>query len=407
MQDNLISSLKMQLYEKASLTKELTNKYPIGLEDLHSLLNDDVLKVFFYMNIDELTSNGLSLTQWQIEQLEKGEIVEGELAGHFLLPFVIFKTDNAITAIIPNKDNNTIALFRTMITIVLIICAALGSLLIALATRMIIQPIKKLTLATKEISKGNFDLKLATTSRDELGQLADNFNIMTEELKNIQYLRKDFISSVSHEFRTPITSIQGFAKLLKDRNLVLTEADEYVDIIISESSRLENLSSNLLKLSSLENQAIFNQHRTYALDEQIRKVILLLEIKWSEKNMELDLDFDKAYFCGDEELMQQVWINLISNAIKFSNEGGDLKIQIKEDKNKICIAIADNGTGIAEEDKELVFEKFYQGDKSRNKQGNGLGLSIVKKIVELHGGKVFFHSKLGYGSTFIVELQTN
>lgn len=405
MEDNLITNIKKQLYEKATTSLQLTSKYSIKQEDLQKILYNENLKVSIYNGMDEFNSASMVLTQNEWSSLNKGEIIEGKLSKHGRLPFAAFKTGNAVIVISPSINYNTIMFLKTMIGIVLIICAALGSLLIAIAARMIVKPIERLTAATKMVSKGNFDVKIQIKNRDEIGQLADNFNKMTEELKNIEYLRKDFISSVSHEFRTPMTSIQGFGKLLKEGALSKEQADEYADIIISETGRLENLSSNLLKLSYLENRAIHEEYRSFHLDEQIRRVILILENKWSEKNIELDLELDEVSFKGDEELMHQVWTNLITNAIKFSNEGGILKIQLKEENEEIHVKIADNGIGIADEDKNRIFEKFYKGDKSRNNDGNGLGLSIVKKIIELHNGTVCFESEIGKGTTFFIQLK--
>lgn len=405
MEDKLINYIKLQLYERASRSLQLAEKYSMEQQDLLKVLSDENVKVYIYDTAGELAIDGAQLTETEMSALSKGQIVEGKLSGHSRLPFAAFKTGDTIILISPNISNNTIRFFRSMIGLVLVICVAMGSMLIAIASRMIVKPIKKLTEAAKEVSKGNFDVKIETKSRDEIGQLTDTFNIMTRELKNIEYLRKDFISSVSHEFRTPMTSIQGFAKLLKDRTLSREQSDEYADIIISETGRLENLSSNLLKLSSLENKSIHENYRSFSLDEQIRRAILLMENKWSEKDIELDLDLDKVTFKGDEELMYQVWINLISNAIKFSGSGGELKIDLKESDGRIKISIGDKGIGIADEDKDRVFERFYKADKSRTKEGSGLGLPIVKKIVELHGGRVYFESELGKGTTFFIELK--
>lgn len=404
-EDSLINNIKVQLFEKASTSLQLANKYSIKQEDLQKILSNENVKISIYNSLDDLNSNGMELTQNERLSLDKGEILEGNLSVHSRLPFAAFKTDNIFIVISPSINNNTSRFIRTMVGIVLIICVIIGSLLIAVAARMIVKPIKSLTAATKEVSKGNFDVKIQTKSNDEIGQLAENFNIMTGELKNIEYLRKDFISSVSHEFRTPMTLIQGFAKLLKDRTLSKEQSDEYADIIINETGRLENLSSNLLKLSSLENRAIHEQYRSFSLDEQIRKVILLLENKWSEKNIELDLELDEVNFKGDEELMYQVWTNLIINAIKFSNNEGVLKIILKEKDKRIYVEVSDKGTGIADKDKDRIFEKFYKGDKSRGNDGNGLGLSIVKKIIELHSGSIYFKSELGKGTTFFIELK--
>ena len=225
---------------------------------------------------------------------------------------------------------------------------------------------------------------------DEIGQLTKNFNKMIRELKNIEYLRKDFITNVSHEFKTPLASIQGFAKLLMSESLPDEERKEYAAIILEEASRLTNLSSNILKITKLENQEIVEKRTLFPLDEQIRKSILLLEPAWSKKNIEFDLDLEKSQFSGDEELLQQVWINLLDNAIKFSNESGIISVRLRQNKKNVTVEIADNGIGMNEETKKRLFEKFYQGDKSRG--GRGLGLSLVKRILDLYGGKISVES---------------
>ncbi|HEY5466568.1 MAG TPA: HAMP domain-containing sensor histidine kinase, partial [Clostridia bacterium] len=313
---------------------------------------------------------------------------------------------DALVLIRPRLQNNMIPYFKSVISEVLLICAGLGSMLIAVASMAILRPVRKLTEATKEVAKGNFDVYVPVHSVDEIGQLTENFNIMTTELKNIEYLRKDFISNVSHEFKTPITSIQGFTRLIHDRKLTDEQFEEYTGIILSESGRLANLSTNLLRLSSLENQAILDKKTRYSLDEQIRRAILILEARWSKKDIEFDLDdLDNIDFLGHEELMQQVWINLVSNAVKFSHDGGTIRISLKRAGGRVIFQIADQGIGIPDEAKSQIFDRFFKADKSRSEDGNGLGLAIVKKIVEVHRGKVSFESEAGKGTTFTVELR--
>ncbi|MBK1813043.1 HAMP domain-containing histidine kinase [Clostridium sp. YIM B02505] len=286
----------------------------------------------------------------------------------------------------------------------LIICAVIGSLTVFFVTKQIVKPIEYFSDSTKEIAKGNFDVEINYKSEDEMGALADNFNAMIGELKSMEYLRKDFMSSVSHEFKTPIASIQGFVEILKDKNLPKESFDEYTDIIIEETKRLNNLCSNMLRLSRLDNQIIQSEAKTFSLDEQIRKTLLLLEEQWSKKNLELNLNLDKVIYNGDEELMQQVWVNLIGNAIKFSNNEGYIDISLKKDKQNIVVTIKDNGIGISEEAKSRIYEKFYQGDPSRASEGNGLGLAIVKRIVEICNGDIIFESKVYEGTVFKVIL---
>ena len=279
-----------------------------------------------------------------------------------------------------------------------------GTIIILIVVRGIVKPIKRLSTASKEVAKGNFDIEVKVKSKDEIGQLTADFNLMTKELKNIDFMRKDFVSNVSHEFKTPITAIKGFAKLIRDGKLDEVQLSEYSEIIVDESQRLSLLSSNLLKLSELDSKIIREQATVFSLDEQIRKAILILEVQWSKKEIEFDIELEEARITGDEHLLQEVWLNLIQNAIKFSNQKGIIKISLYKKADKVKVQIADNGIGIADEDKERIFERFYKGDKSHSKEGNGLGLVIVKKIVELSYGKIDFESQLGKGTTFTVEL---
>jgi signal transduction histidine kinase len=261
-----------------------------------------------------------------------------------------------------------------------------------------------LNRAVQEVAKGNFDVKVDNKSTDEVGQLTKNFNKMAMELKRIEYLRKDFINSVSHEFKTPLASIQGFAKLLQKGNLSEVEKQEYADIIVEETDRLSRLSSNILRLSSLDNKEIIDRTTLFSLDEQIRKVILLLEHEWNKKNIDFDIELDEIQYQGDEELLQQVWINLLNNAIKFSNANSSITVRSNKTASTVNIEISDTGIGMSEETMLRIFERFYQGDQAHSNDGNGLGLSLVKRILDLCNGSIHVKSKLNEGSTFTVEL---
>jgi signal transduction histidine kinase len=296
---------------------------------------------------------------------------------------------------------------RRLTVIIFIISAFVGTLLILIAIRGVVKPIRRLSSASKVVAKGNFEIEVAVTSKDELGQLTQDFNLMTKELKNIDVLRKDFVSNVSHEFKTPITSIKGYAKLIQEGNLPEVQLKEYSEIIVDESERLSLLSSNLLKLSELDSKLIREQSSLFSLDEQIRKAVLLLEVQWEKKEIDLDINLEEIQIKADEALLQEVWLNLIQNAIKFSKNSGQIKIELYQKEAQAVCKITDNGIGIADSEKARIFERFYKGDKSRSKEGNGLGLVIVKRIVELSGGKIYFESEFGKGSTFTVELPIN
>ncbi|MGG7142739.1 ATP-binding protein [Clostridium nigeriense] len=272
-------------------------------------------------------------------------------------------------------------------------------------SRRIVKQIKKLTKAMNEVSEGNFDIYLKTKEKDEIAQLIFHFNEMTRKLKNTAYIQKDFVNNISHELKTPIASIQGFAKILKNKNLKDEDREEYLNIIIDESKRLENLSSNILRVAKLENQDMLENQSKFLLDENIRKSILLLQNKWVEKNINFNLSLPKTYYYGDQELFLQVWTNIIENAIKFSNKNTEIKIKIEKSIDLIKIYIEDEGIGMTDEVKEYIFDKFYQEDNSRGSTGYGLGLAIAKRIVELSNGQIEVESEINKGSKFIISLR--
>lgn len=291
-----------------------------------------------------------------------------------------------------------------MLATVVVICAVIGFFILHYAARFISDPLIYMSNAAKEIAKGNFNIVIQNKSKDELGVLAENFTLMAAELKTMEYLRKDFMSNVSHEFKTPLASIQGFAEMLQDKSLPEEDFNQYISIIIEETRRLNRLCSNMLRLSRLDNQVIYNRLASFALDEQIRKVVLLLEDQWNEKKLNLDIRLEPITCYGDPELLQQLWINLIENAIKFSNKNGDIIISARQMPQQIVVNVTDTGIGIPEGKIEHIFEKFYQADTSRQEAGNGLGLAIVKRIVELCNGTIRCQSKEGEGTDFTVIL---
>ncbi|AFL98845.1 signal transduction histidine kinase [Desulfitobacterium dehalogenans ATCC 51507] len=284
------------------------------------------------------------------------------------------------------------------------ISAVTGTIIILLAVRRIVKPIQLISEASKEVAKGNFNTQVNIKRNDEIGRLAADFNLMAKELRSIDTIHKDFVSNVSHEFKTPITSIKGFAKLIQEGQLSEEQLKEYSDTIVNESERLSLLSSNLLRLSELDGKSIREQGTKFALDEQLRKSILILEGDWTKKNIDFDIDLERITYWGDEHLLQQVWLNLIQNAIKFSHQNGVIRVSLQRQDGGIRVDIADQGKGISAADKEHIFDRFYKADKSRSREGNGLGLAIVKRIIELSGGRVSVESELDEGSIFTVEL---
>lgn len=291
-----------------------------------------------------------------------------------------------------------------VVIIAFIVCIILGTVITAFISRTILQPIRDLNKATTEVARGNFSVRVREPLDAEYGTLTRNFNRMAEELSGIETLRGDFISNVSHEFKTPLASIQGFAKLLQDDSLSDSDRCEYTQIIIDETTRLSKLASNILNLSKLENQTTIANKTRFSLDEQIRKIILMLEPEWSKKNINLDIALDDIYYFGNEELMGQICQNIINNAIKFTPDNGVIKVQLYRTESNITVRISDNGIGISHEAKEKIFEKFYQGDHSRKTEGNGLGLALVKRIIDLCGGRIYVENLYEGGVCFVVEL---
>nr|MBP7401065.1 HAMP domain-containing histidine kinase [Clostridia bacterium] len=218
-----------------------------------------------------------------------------------------------------------------------------------------------------------------------MNKFINSFNHMASELGSVEMLRNDFINNLSHEFKTPIVSVSGFARMLRRDDLTPEERDEYLDIIIQESDRLAELSTNILNLSKIENQHILTDKQEVNVSEQIRLAVALLEKKWSKKNIDIQFDSEEVHVSGNAEMLKQVWINLIDNAVKFSPEYGTVKIDARQSPDRIEVSVANEGE-MSEEAAKHVFDKFYQGDPSHTEQGNGLGLTIAQKITELHRG---------------------
>ncbi len=285
-------------------------------------------------------------------------------------------------------------------------CLLLGQALTVFLGKRTLRPIRRVVEATQKVARGDFDVKVDLKGISELEELSTSFNRMTDELSSIETLKRDFVNNFSHEFKTPIVSIRGFAKLLKNGDLTQEETAEYLDIIISESERLAELSTQILSLSSYETVEIVGQKTHYRLDEQIRKAILMLETKWSDKNIELMLDLAEIHYFGNEDLALQVWLNLIDNAIKFSPLNGRLEIHLIQKDGKIHFSVEDQGCGMTEQEISHIFEKFYRADQSHHLPGNGIGLAIVDKLVKLMEGEISVKSEPSKGSLFIVSFKS-
>lgn len=289
--------------------------------------------------------------------------------------------------------------------VIALVSVLVGTIISNYAGRHPLTAIIAMSNATQEVARGNFDVSLDENIKiKELRDMAHNFNLMTKELAGTEILRTDFVENVSHEFKTPLSAIEGYATLLQKKDLSEEKRQGYTKKILYNTRRLSTLTSNILLLSRLDNQEIGIKKESFCLDEQLREILLLLEDGWTEKKLELEIDLDAVDYYGNKDLLAHVWQNILSNAIKFSPEHGIIHILLRRENGSLITSITDNGIGMSEDIMRRVFEKFYQGDLSRSSQGNGLGLALAKRIVNLHGGDISVSSKEGKGTTFTVFL---
>lgn len=281
----------------------------------------------------------------------------------------------------------------------------IGAVLSHFVGKFTLAPIKRIRNAMREVSEGNLDVAISEESRfDEIEDICHAFNIMTKELRSTQIIQKDFIANVSHEFKTPLTAIEGYTTMLQDSSLTEEERKEYTEKILFNANRMNELVTNILLISKLENQGINSKNEDFSIDEQIRQEILATEIKWTKKNIDFDVNLEPIFYKGNGDLIAHVWSNLLDNAIKFSPINGKIKLELKMWNGYVYFSVSDEGEGIEEKAKEKLFDKFYQGDTSHKQEGNGLGLALVKRIVDMYGGEIEAQNLSPKGCQFIVRL---
>lgn len=310
---------------------------------------------------------------------------------------------SAVYAIVDNVLDK-----RIVIPEIIIIAASsflVGTILSFFIGKILLKPVKKLQLKMNEVANGNFDVFIEENNIfDEVEDMYHYFNMMVKELRSTETIQSDFISNVSHEFKTPLTAIEGYATLLNDSNITEEEKNLYVEKILFNLRRMNELVNNVLLLSKVDNQSIERNATKYLLDEQIRQSILYMEPKWSNKNIEFEINLEKTDFYGNESLMFHVWNNLLSNAIKFSPDGGSIRINLSRNKKHIVYVIENDGPNISETEIEHLFNKFYQGDTSHKMEGYGLGLALVQKILDISNGYIEVDNLYPVGCRFTVYL---
>lgn len=405
--------------EMIKVGKEIIHRYditkPADTDDfLSSMVKISAHPIHLYNRAGEHTFYGLyddpavTISPGAVQQVLQGQLyrsTEDDKDTFIGIPVMLKGQWQAMFLQYSSENEN---IFNRLLLFVLLMVLLLGSLSILIAARYLVEPIKALTNATKRLAKGDFNVEFKFNRVDEIGELTQSYVEMAGELKQLEQMRQDFVSSVSHEIQTPLTSISGFAKALQNEDLIREEErGDYLQIIVSESERLSRLSDNLLKLASLDSEHHPFQATSFHLDEQLRAVVVTCEPQWSAKNLTIDLDLPETVsMTGDEDQLKQVWMNLLGNSIKFTPEGGTIRMAIAADSHEITVTISDNGIGLSPEEFSAVFQRFYKADKSRNgsNSGSGLGLAIVKKIVSLHQGSIAIDGAVGQGTTVIVTL---
>ena len=390
---NHVSGLHYQLYLINEQGKETSYGKPFHQTVLDAGTVSDVLNGKVYEGI-ETYKNGLFITGF-FEDALKNSIgvplnVDGEKYALFVRPDI-------------EKQFGEIRFFLAVLLVLMIL---LSFIFIIFNTRFLVKPITKLTEATKRIADGDYSGELNVTRGDEIGDLAKHFSKMTQSIQRLEDMRQEFVSNVSHEIQSPLASIQGFSQTLQSEELTKEKRKEYLSIIEKESRRMSAMSKQLLMLASLDKGDDPLQPTSFDLAQQIRQVLFMLEWSWREKDMVIEMDLPSTMISADEKLLSQVWTNLITNSIKYSDSGSSIIIRIKKIGRMVEVIIKDTGMGIAAEELPHIFDRFYKVDKMRNRSenGSGIGLSITRKTVELHGGTIAVQSEPGKGSTFFVRL---
>lgn len=319
--------------------------------------------------------------------------------------FPLQTADEQLALVIHPESSNIFQLCMILGTLVFI-ALSIGSLKFILFTSVLVKPLKALTAATKKIAKGDYNIDLRTKSKDELGLLSEQFQQMSHEMSEIERMRQEFVSNVSHEIQTPLASISGFVSILQTDGLDEAEQRRCLNIIRHESMRLSRLSENMLRLATIDSNHHPFHPSLVRLDRQLRRIVVAAEPQWASKRLNIHLELPKTAIRADEDLLGQVWLNIFSNSIKFTPEGGDIFIELQSGNGEIGVVLRDTGIGIAEDDRKRIFERFYMADKSHNREagGSGLGLAIVKRVVELHDGRIEIDSAAGKGTAVSVFL---
>ncbi|WP_028042370.1 sensor histidine kinase [Candidatus Stoquefichus massiliensis] len=361
-----------------------------GHKEVYGTLSGRQLTTKEHQLLEENLGKTISLRDSSMRKLAKSFEVNGQ-------EYIVFVQKDIGKKEMVFVDSAMIAVFCMLIA---------GSITFLVIADIIVKPISRLNKATNELSKGNYRVRVNYSGNDEIARLNRSFNQMAQQLAKQEETRQQFISDVSHEFQTPLTAIQGFATILKNEKLTDEQRQKYADIILFHSKRLSTLSKNMLQLTILDGEDVKIETSEFSLIEQLNRVIETQDNLAMSKNIEIEFNIPKndVIIEADESRLEQVWINLVNNAIKYTNDNGVVTISIKKTSKEVEVTIQDTGVGMSKEAISHIFERFYRQDKSRSVEGNGLGLSIVKRIIDLHQGTIDVKSREDGGSQFIVRL---
>lgn len=416
-EDQLNDNLKVTLMDFGQDVSRIYELLPVqdadtfvsGMKQLNSFyvrIYDGMGQLQTFSAIDG--HDPLNVTNEQIEVVLKGETVQTRTDG--IDPILIglpLKTEIGTKALFVEQraPSSSTFIIKWVLNFLMYSLIA-GSLLILVAAMFLIRPIKKLTQATRRIAAGDFSVKLNIKQSGELGTLARSFEQMIRELQQLEQMRREFVSNVSHEIQSPLTSISGYALALQQADITDDERSRYLKIIMAEADRMSKMSDSLLKLSVLESKPQLQQRVKFSLDEQLRRVIVALQPQWSARNITFELDLIPALLIADYDQLNQVWTNIIGNSIKFTPDGGVIAVSILQEISDVTVRISDTGIGISQEDQQRIFERFFKADRSHSRKygGSGMGLAIVKQIVLLHQGSIRVESEPGRGTVIIVTL---
>ena len=390
------SNAEQQLVELSMAMDQLEEKGGFTVDEIVSIVNNSAY------SLSVVDKNDSRVHDHFADIVHKGYYVSSE--GVVPNATIISQVYDKFVIIDSFSSDSVYWVVNLVVIIAFMVCIVIGTIITAFMSRSIIQPIRDLSAAAAEIAKGNFKVRVREPSDPEYSILAQNFNKMAEELAGTETLRGDFISNVSHEFKTPLISIRGFAKLLQNDDLTPEQRRTYTDTVVQQSERLAAMSTHVLELARYENTEIVSDKTLYSLDEQLRRCVRQQEREWLKKSLTVEGDLDPVDYYGNEELVEHIWSNLLSNAIRFTPAGGQITVVLRRGEGEVTVSVSDTGIGMDEETQRHIFDRFYRAAPYPDDRGNGLGLSIVRRVVTLCGGRVTVFSRPGNGSTFTVTL---